>query len=124
MAVRPRLKSLASLDFAEGAITAVTDDADDRCDSVFGGPRRSRATLVRSLFIAGYGRRYLIDATAHHLGDELSNATPVLDPPEPEGGVLERTIELPRDFRRPVVAGRRRRAASSAKRATSTILSE
>ena len=35
-----------------------------------------------------------MDATAHHLGDEVSTAAPMLDPPDPEGGVLEKTIEL------------------------------
>ena len=35
-----------------------------------------------------------MDATAHHLGDEFSTAAPKLDPPDPEGGVLEKTIEL------------------------------
>ena len=56
---------------------------------------RSRGELVHSLVIRGHGRWYLIDATAHHLGDEFSTAPPVLDPPAPEGGVLEKTIELP-----------------------------
>ncbi len=36
----------------------------------------------------------MIDPAAHHLGDEYSKTAP-LDPPQPEGGVLERTLELP-----------------------------
>ena len=41
----------------------------------------------------GQGRRIVIDPAAHHLGDEFSTTAP-LDPPQPEGGVLERTLEL------------------------------
>ena len=41
----------------------------------------------------GQGRRIVIDAAAHHLGDEFSKTNP-LDPPQPEGGLLERTLEL------------------------------
>ena len=36
----------------------------------------------------------VIDGKAHHLGDEISTIKPLLDPPQPEGGVLERTAEL------------------------------
>ncbi|MEJ7639214.1 MAG: hypothetical protein WKF75_14885 [Singulisphaera sp.] len=42
----------------------------------------------------GRGRRIVLDATPHHLGDEISPLAPALDPPSPEGGVLERTFEL------------------------------
>ena len=50
--------------------------------------------LLHTLTIRGFGRWYLIDATAHHLGDEFSNSPPILDPPDPEGGVLEKLINL------------------------------
>ena len=81
------------LDFAEGAITAVTDrtmTVATPYSGILSIPRWS----LQKVSIFGHGRRYVIDATGHHLGDELSVSAPVLDPPEPEGGVLERTIEL------------------------------
>jgi hypothetical protein len=83
----------ASHDFAEGAITAVTDRAITMAtpySGTFSIPRE----LLERLLVHASGRRYTIDATSHHLGDELSKGTPVLDPPEPEGGVLERSIVL------------------------------
>jgi len=52
---------------------------------------RDRLTVLR---VVGRGRRVVIDATAHHLGDEISTTEPILDPPQPEGGVLERAFEL------------------------------
>ena len=81
------------LDFAEGAITAVSDHAITLAtpySGILSIPRR----FLQRVFIFGAGRRYVIDATAHHLGDEVSVSAPVLDPPDPEGGVLERSIEL------------------------------
>jgi hypothetical protein len=56
------------------------------------GVPRERLTSLRVL---GRGRRLVIDPFPHHLGDEISTAPPLLDPPQPEGGVLERTIDLP-----------------------------
>ena len=41
----------------------------------------------------GRGRRIVFDVAAHHLGDEVSVTQP-LDPPQPEGLTLDRTIEL------------------------------
>ena len=70
---------------------------------------------LQALVVLGQGRRLVIDPAAHHLGDEISTTPPLLDPPQPEGGSLERTIELAdvpdrpcfsRPGRRP---GRRRR---------------
>ena len=83
-----------NLDFAEGAITAASDGG-ITVATPYSGVLSIPRQLVHSLVIRGHGRWYLIDATAHHLGDELSTAPPVLDPPAPEGGVLEKTIELP-----------------------------
>ncbi len=82
-----------SLDFAEGAITAVTDSV-ITVATPFSGLLAIPRELLHTLLVGGYGRRYLLDATAHHLGDEFSTAAPKLDPPDPEGGVLEKTIEL------------------------------
>ena len=83
----------AGLDFAEGAITAVTDRAITMATPYSGTLSIPRELLERVLVRAS-GRRYTIDATSHHLGDEVSKGPPVLDPPEPEGGVLERSIDL------------------------------
>ncbi len=84
----------ASVDFADGAITAITDRA-ITVATPFSGTLAIPRDLLQSVVIRGFGRWYLIDATAHHLGDEVSTSAPVLDPPEPEGGLLERTINLP-----------------------------
>ncbi len=79
----------ANLDFAEGAITS----ASERVITVatpYSGFLSIPRELIQTIRVRGFGRRYLIDATAHHLGDEVSITAPVLDPPEPEGAVLER----------------------------------
>jgi hypothetical protein len=52
-----------------------------------------RSHLVK-IVVLGRGRRLVIDPSAHHLGDEISVTLPLLDPPQPEGLALERTIEL------------------------------
>jgi len=81
------------LNVVEGALTALTDST-LTLDTPYAGTLvvpRDRLTAVR---VVGRGRRLVIDTTAHHLGDEVSTAPPVLDPPQPEGGVLERTVEL------------------------------
>jgi hypothetical protein len=48
---------------------------------------------LRRLAVIGRGRRIVVDVAAHHLGDEFSVTQP-LDPPQPEGLSLDRTIEL------------------------------
>src|SRR5262249_40357413 len=83
----------ANLDFAEGAIAAITDRALTMATPYSGTLSIPRELLERVL-VHSIGRRYTIDATSHHLGDEISKASPVLDPPEPEGGILERSIEI------------------------------
>jgi len=83
----------ASLDFAEGAIVSLSDKSATLAtpySSVLSIPRE----LIRTVIVFGYGRRLVIDPAAHHLGDEVSMTAPVLDPPQPEGAVLERTVEL------------------------------
>ncbi len=45
--------------------------------------------------VNGRGRRYVLDTKPHHLGDQHSTIPPILDPPQPEGGVFERAWELP-----------------------------
>ncbi len=81
------------LDFAEGAITAISDRSITLA-TPFSGILSIPRQFLQRLLIHGNGRRYVIDATAHHLGDEISVSPPVLNPPDPEGGVLERSIEL------------------------------
>jgi hypothetical protein len=83
----------ANLDFAEGAITAITDRA-LTMSTPYSGTLSIPTELLERVLVRTIGRRYTIDATSHHLGDEISKGSPVLDPPEPEGGVLERSIEL------------------------------
>jgi hypothetical protein len=83
----------ADLDFAEGALAAVSDKTLTLSTSYSGVLAIPRG-LVRKLVVEGRGRRLVIDSAAHHLGDEISRRDPVLDPPQPEGGTLERSIEL------------------------------
>jgi hypothetical protein len=83
----------SDLDAIEGALTAVSDKA-----FVLATPYAGVLTIPRdrhrALRVQGAGRRIVIDPSAHHLGDNISNTPPLLDPPQPEGGVLERAVEL------------------------------
>jgi hypothetical protein len=83
----------ADLDYAEGALTGLTDKT-----LTFQTPYAGTLTIprnqVRRLKVLGTGQRVVIDATSHHLGDELSTIPPLLDPVEPEGGTLERSFDL------------------------------
>jgi hypothetical protein len=85
----------SDLDVIEGALTAVSDTSLTVATPyarVLTLPRDRRRTLR----VLGNGHRIVIDPTAHHLGDQISSTPPMLDPPRPEGGVLERTVELAR----------------------------
>ncbi len=73
-----------NFDFAEGAITAVSDRAITLATPYSGILSIPRPSLERIL-IRGNGRRYVIDATAHHLGDEISKSAPSWIPPIPKG---------------------------------------
>ncbi len=79
-------------DFAEGALISVSDQAVNLA-TPYAGVLSIPLELVRELVLQGQGRRLVVDPAAHHLGDEFSKTDP-LDPPQPEGGLLERTIEL------------------------------
>ena len=82
----------ADLDFVEGALLAQSDDSLAIATPYAGTltlPRRA----IRRLAVFGKGRRIVLDVSAHHLGDEISVSQP-LDPPQPEGLTLERTVEL------------------------------
>jgi hypothetical protein len=83
----------SDLDALEGALTAVSDTALTLATPYAGTlvlPRDRR----RSVRVQGSGRRIVIDPTAHHLGDNISTPAQLIDPPQPEGGVLERIVDL------------------------------
>lgn len=83
------------LDRVEGALTEVTEDA-----ILLATPYAGVLTIPRDrltqLEILGKGSRLVLDPKAHHLGDEVSVIAPILDPPRPEGGVLECSFDLPK----------------------------
>ena len=83
----------ADLDFAEGALTALSDQA-LQLATPYSGILTIPRDRLRKLVVLGEGRRLVIDPAAHHLGDEISVTAPFFDPPMPEGGLLERTFEL------------------------------
>ena len=87
------------IDFAEGALTAVSDQIFTLA-TPYSGVLSIPRERVKRLVVQGEGRRIVIDPAAHHLGDEFSSSPPLLDPPQPEGSVLERTLtlaEVPQD---------------------------
>ena len=81
-------------DFAEGAVQELSDASLTLATPYLGTLTIPRDRLIR-LRVFEPGLRLVIDPTAHHLGDEISVTPPLLDPPLPEGGVLERSINLP-----------------------------
>jgi hypothetical protein len=83
----------ADLDFAEGALQELTDEAITLA-TPYAGILTIPRTLLRKLTVQGEGRRLVIDSAAHHLGDEVSVTPPYFDPINPEGASLERSIEL------------------------------
>jgi hypothetical protein len=89
----PASDQTANLDFAEGAIVSLSDQVATLA-TPYSGMLSIPRELIRKLVVFGEGRRLVIDPAAHHLGDEVSLSAPVLDPPQPEGDVLERTVEL------------------------------
>ena len=79
------------LDQVEGALLAASDAAFTLATPYAGDLTIPRDRLHR-LKVLGSGRRVVIDPSSYHLGNELSRE--VLDPPWPEGGVLERSFTL------------------------------
>jgi len=81
------------LDRVDGAL--VNLDADHLTLEV---PYAGRVTLsrqrVKRIEVLGHSRRIVVDPTSHHLGNDLADNTSPLDPPQPEGRLLERDIEL------------------------------
>jgi hypothetical protein len=82
-----------NLDLAEGALVSVSDKS-LALATPYAGTLTIPRDQLRSLAVIGLGSRLVIDAAAHHLGDEFSATPPLLDPPQPEGGLLEREFEL------------------------------
>lgn len=79
---------------ADGALRRIGDDT-LTIDAPYAGPLTiSRQRLTR-LEVLGRARRIVLDATAHHLGNQFIGNPEPLDPPQPEGGQLERSLDLP-----------------------------
>ncbi|WP_435015738.1 hypothetical protein TA3x_003289 [Tundrisphaera sp. TA3] len=81
------------LDRVEGALIALADDA-MTVATPYAGDLVIPRDRLEQVEILGQGTRMVLDATAHHLGNEASRKPPLLDPPLPEGGVLERSFVL------------------------------
>ena len=81
------------LDAAEGALLGLTDTTLTLATPYAGDLAIPRDRIQR-LKVVGQGTRLVVDPHAHHLGDDISVLPPVLDPPYPEGGTLERTFTL------------------------------
>lgn len=78
------------LDAVEGTLLAVTAQAFEVA-TPFAGTLSVPTDRVRLLAPLGRGARWLIDPSPHHLGDQFM---PRFEPPQPEGGVLERAFTL------------------------------
>lgn len=81
-------------DFAEGAVEALSDASLTLATPYLGTLTIPLDRLTR-LRVLEPGLRLVIDPSAHHLGDEISVTPPLLDPPFPEGGLLEQSVNLP-----------------------------
>jgi hypothetical protein len=82
-----------ALDHAEGVVTRISETAITILTPYAGTLTIPRDLLTR-LRILDRGWQLVIDPSSHHLGDNISMTPPLLDPPLPEGGVLERSVEL------------------------------
>ena len=80
-------------DAAEGALLALTDATLTLATPYAGDLTIPRDRLQR-LKVVGRGTRLVVDPHAHHLGDDITVIPPLLDPPYPEGGTLERSFTL------------------------------
>jgi hypothetical protein len=83
----------SDLNVVEGALTGLTADSLTLATPYAGSIVVPRRKLL-ALSVFGRGSRLVIDPKSHHLGDEVSTAAPLLDPPQPEGAHLERSFEL------------------------------
>ena len=81
------------LDAAEGMLSASTDAA-LALETPYAGTITIPRDRLRRLRVLGKATRIVIDPFAHHLGDNVSTPPELLDPPQFEGGVLERAFDL------------------------------
>ncbi len=81
------------LNVMEGAVVGLSSET-LRLATPYAGTLTIPRERITSLHVFGHGRRIVIDPMAHHLGDEISTLSPILDPPQPEGGTLARSFEL------------------------------
>ncbi len=82
------------LDQAEGALVRADAEA-FTLETPYAGTLVVPRERLRRIVVEAAGRRSVIDPTAHHLGDEVSTkGHEMLDPPQPEGGQLERVFPL------------------------------
>jgi hypothetical protein len=82
------------LDQAEGALVRADSEA-FALETPYAGTIVVPRDRLRKVVVEATGRRLVIDPTAHHLGDEVSTkGHEMLDPPQPEGGQLERAFSL------------------------------
>ena len=72
------------LDQAEGALTGLSD-LSATLATPFAGVLTIPRDRIRRLHVLGRGRRIVLDATPHHLGDEISTPRPDSIPPSPRG---------------------------------------
>jgi hypothetical protein len=79
----------------EGALIAVSESS-ITIATPFAGQITLPRDRRRGMRVLGSGQRIVVDPTTHHLGDNISTSPPWLDPPQPEGGALERSVELAR----------------------------
>ncbi len=82
------------LNRVEGALTALSG-TELTVATPYAGVLSIPRSRLTSLQVLEQARKVVIDVMPHHLGDEISTMEPILDPPQPEGGVLERAVELP-----------------------------
>lgn len=87
----------ADVDFAEGALAALSDESLTLNTPYSGTLTIPRPALTR-LAVVGRGRRIVVDVSSHHLGDEVPVTPPLLDPPQPDGLALDRSVDLPADL--------------------------
>ncbi|MGC8638808.1 MAG: hypothetical protein ACP5XB_02885 [Isosphaeraceae bacterium] len=85
---RPR-----EIDHAEGAVTAISDSSITLQAPYIGTLEVPRDRLTR-FQVLDQAWQLVLDPSSHHLGDNISTTPPLFDPPQPEGGVLERSFEL------------------------------
>ncbi len=81
------------LDFAEGALVSFSGSSITLLTPLAGTLVIPRERVAR-LRVRGRSWFLVLDTSSHHLGDNISSTPPLLDPPLPEGGTLERTFDL------------------------------